>query len=96
MDGAAWSIPEGTIVESQPKKLFSNMPVLYVTAHYKVNRKMAPTGIDYGPFGPYECPVYKYPSRTDRYKIFTVLLPSKDSRPLHWVLRGVALLCTTG
>ena len=50
---------------------------------------------DYGPFGGYDCPVYKYPARTDRYLIFTVTLPTQDLKPLHWILRGVALLCTT-
>ena len=37
--------------------------------------------------------VYKYPVRTGRYLIFTVTLSSRDHNPLHWTLRGVALLC---
>ena len=48
-----------------------------------------------GPYGGYSCPVYKYPARTDRYLIFSVSLPSRDHKPIHWILRGVALLCTT-
>jgi hypothetical protein len=31
----------------------------------------------------------------DRYLIFMVTLASRDRRPAHWTLRGVALLCTT-
>ena len=93
MDGAGWSLKEGTIVESAPKKLFSPLPVVLVTAVTKAAKKSLTT--DLGPYGGYECPVYKYPVRTDRYLIFSVLLPSRDHRPTHWVLRGVALLCST-
>jgi dynein heavy chain len=95
MDGAAWNINEGSMVESAPKKLFSPMPVLMVTALTKAARKTVAGAASYGPFGPYECPVYKYPARTDRYLIFQVLLPTMNQKPLHWTLRGVALLCST-
>ena len=50
---------------------------------------------DYGAYGAYECPVYKYPKRTDRYFIFHVSLASRANRPVHWSLRGAALLCAT-
>jgi len=94
MDGAAWSMKETTIVESASKKLFAPLPLLLVTSVMKNSKRI--TSGDYGPYGGYECPVYKYPARTDRYLIFSVLLPSRDHRPLHWTLRGVALLCATG
>lgn len=95
MDGAAWSQSAGgTITESPPKKLFSSLPVMYVTAVTKMAKKSS--SIDYGPFGGYDCPVYKYPARTDRYLIFSVMLPSRELKPQHWTLRGVALLCATG
>ena len=93
MDGAAWSTKENTIAESAPKKLFSPLPLMLVTAVLKTSKKVIST--DNGPYGGYECPVYKYPARTDRYLIFSVILPSRDHRPLHWTLRGVALLCAT-
>jgi dynein heavy chain len=95
MDGAAWSMSDGSMVESAPKKLFSPMPVFLVTALTKTARKAVASSSSYGPFGPYECPVYKYPARTDRYLIFQVLLPTLHQKPLHWTLRGVALLCST-
>ena len=95
MDGAGWSQSEATIVESAPKKLFSQMPVMLVTAVTKATKKSISSSSTYGPSGPYECPVYKYPARTDRYLIFTVLLPTLSNKPLHWTLRGVALLCST-
>jgi dynein heavy chain, axonemal len=93
MDGAAWNSKEGSITESLPKKLFASLPIMLVTAVTKAAKKTM-TG-DYGPYGGYDCPVYKYPVRTDRYLIFIAHLPSRDRRPLHWILRGVALLCTS-
>jgi dynein heavy chain len=94
MDGAAWSASGGgTIVESTAKKLFASLPIIYVTALTKTAKRNAVN--DFGPFGGYECPVYKYPVRTDRYLIFNVTLPSREQKPMHWVLRGVALLCAT-
>lgn len=107
MDGAAWNVSEGTIIESAPKKLFYSMPVIFITAVSKNAKKNASpsslsssmntfvVSVDYGPFGGYDCPIYKYPIRTDRYKIFSIVLPTKDAKPLHWILRGVALLCVT-
>jgi dynein heavy chain len=93
MDGAAWSSNENSLMESQPKKLFASLPVLLVGAVSKKNKQSS--NIDYGSHGGYDCPVYKYPIRTDKYIIFTVTLPSLNHRPMHWTLRGVALLCAT-
>ena len=95
MDGASWSNSEASIVESAPKKLFSPMPIILVTAVTKSARKTIASSGNYGPFGGYECPVYKYPARTDRYLIFSILLASHQQKPIHWILRGVALLCST-
>jgi len=94
LDGAAWHANEG-ITESAPKKLFSQLPVMLVTAITKATRKTLFASGTFGSHGPYECPVYKYPARTDRYLIFTVLLPTHHHKPSHWTLRGVALLCAT-
>ncbi|KAG9402276.1 hypothetical protein AC1031_006904 [Aphanomyces cochlioides] len=93
LEGAAWHKGNATLVESEPKKLFAALPVLYVTATTKLLKKNR-SG-DYGPFGGFDCPVYKYPMRTDRYLIMTVTMPSREHRPVHWVLRAVALLCST-
>ena len=94
LDGAAWHSNEMTVAESKPKQLFANIPVLLVSAMSKKNKNLS-SSIDYGAHGGYDCPVYKYPIRTDKYLIFTVTLPSLNHRPLHWTLRGVALLCST-
>jgi hypothetical protein len=71
-----------------PKKLFSLLPVILVTAITKAAKKSVTSNSSYGPFGAYECPVYKYPARTDRYIIFSVLLATMNHKPLHWTLRA--------
>ena len=50
----------------------------------------------YGVQGPYECPCYKYRTRTDRYFIFMVTLKcTPEKNPNFWTLRAVGLLCNT-
>lgn len=66
--------------------MFFPLPILHVTA---INKKKM--GDDRSS---YDCPVYKYPRRTDKYLIFRVKLPS-DCDPHKWKLKGVALLCAT-
>ena len=95
LDGSAWSKHDGVLEEQAPKKLFSALPVLYVsanigTAQNKVNKDM------FGPQGPYESPVYKYPMRNDRFFIFYANLKcTAEKPPLFWGLRGTALLAPT-
>ena len=91
LDGATWNKPDASLAESEPKKLFTPLPVMFTTAVTK-SAKRAGAG-DYGPYGGYECPVYKYPKRTDRYIIFSVMLASREHKPAHWGMRAVALLC---
>ena len=52
LDGAAWSRAESSVVESEPKRLFAPLPVLYVTAVTKAQQKVKQG--DLGPFGGYE------------------------------------------
>ena len=92
LEGAKWNKGEGRLEESDPKKLFVQMPVIYVTA-VTLKEKKAKGG-DYGPFGPYDCPVYKYPKRTDKYLAFRLNLKTNEN-PSHWKLRGVGMLCST-
>jgi len=92
LDGCAWSKPDNSLVESEPKKLFAVLPVLFVTA-VTSTQKRGSAG-EYGPYGPYRCPLYKYPRRTDLHLICMIDLPTRESRPQHWALRGAALLCS--
>jgi dynein heavy chain len=65
--------------------MFAPLPLLHVTA---INKKKS--GDDKSV---YNCPVYKYPKRTDKYLIFRVNLNSETDPPSKWKLKGVALLC---
>ncbi|OQS07437.1 dynein heavy chain [Thraustotheca clavata] len=95
LDGATWSKQDGTLVESEPKKLFTSLPVLHVNSMSKELEAKSRKEL-YGSIGPFECPCYKYPMRTDRYIIFMVTMKCPSNRPpRHWGLRGVALLCNT-
>ena len=88
MEGAAWDTKGKILTESKPRELFSPLPVLYVTAvTNEKSRQILRQGSYYG------CPVYTVPKRTDLAYVFVVnLRAGKD--PNHWVLRGVALLCS--
>merc|ERR1712146_336773 len=72
LDAAGWDMSEGTLVESEPKVLYAALPILWVTGVTKATAKSR-SG-DYGPYGGYECPCYKYPNRGDRYLVFYVTL----------------------
>jgi dynein heavy chain len=92
LEGARWNRTEGKLEESETKKLFCPLPVIHVTAVTLKDKKSK--GADYGPFGPFECPLYKYPRRTDKYLVMRLNLKT-DANPSHWRLRGVAALCST-
>jgi dynein heavy chain len=92
MDGGRWNRGEMKIDESEPKKLFTAMPAIYVTA--TTAKDMKAMGLNYGPFGPYSAALYKYPKRNDRYLVFRLFLKS-DIHPFHWKLRGVCLVAQT-
>jgi dynein heavy chain len=92
IDGCRWQRAEGKLDESEPKKLFTPMPVIFVTA--ATARDLKEQKISYGPHGPYNAAVYKYPRRNDNYLIFRMLMKT-DLHPFHWKLRGVCLVAQT-
>jgi dynein heavy chain len=95
LDGGAWSRHDGCLVESEPKKLFVALPILYITGNSRKDEEKFKKDY-FGPQGPYEAPVYKYVMRTDRYFIFFANLKcTAEKYPNYWALRGVALLCNT-
>jgi len=93
IEGGRWNRPDAKLDESEPKKLFSAMPVIFVTA--TTAKDLKAMGVSYGPHGPYNCAVYKYPKRNDRYLIFRLLLRTDPHHPSHWRLRGVCLVAQT-
>ena len=114
LEGAAWN-KQGFLEESEAKDLktlYKDFPLMLVTAELE---KPDPNARGPAAKGKetreqllqthYECPVYKYKKRTDKYLIFKVLLkPDNANEPnkaaafppkINWRLKGVALLCTT-
>merc|ERR1739841_203592 len=70
LEGCAWSKKENKLIDSQPKKLYWDLPVLFVTAVLGSERKA-----DQG----YNCPVYKVKKRTDLNYIFTCRLRCEEN-----------------
>uniref|UniRef100_A0A8D2M816 AAA+ ATPase domain-containing protein n=1 Tax=Zonotrichia albicollis TaxID=44394 RepID=A0A8D2M816_ZONAL len=83
LEGAGWDKRRSILVESSPKILFVQLPVLHMFA-VDSTRPRDPRL--------YVCPLYKKPKRTDLNFITEVFLKTAKS-PDHWILRGVALLC---
>jgi dynein heavy chain len=95
LDGAGWNTSDTCLIEQEPKVLFCQLPVLYVTANLASEESKAKKEL-FGSIAPYECPCYKYKARTDRYLIFMVdLKASAEKGQDFWTLRGVSLLCNT-
>jgi len=112
LEGAGWNRSERRLEESNPKELYYQFPILHISATSTV----APSG---GPAGAgaaarqkaidaekllYQCPVYVYPKRNDKYLITRCGLkaesagaPSNPNKgltaPMKWKLCAVALLC---
>ena len=84
LEGCKWHGKENRLVDSDPKKLFTPLPVLQVTgkqARDKVNKNQ------------YGAPAYKVKRRTELNFISTFSLRTEDP-PSKWIMRGVALLCS--
>merc|ERR1712100_347570 len=72
----------------EPKKLFSALPVLYVSGIIRDQMPKLSKEL-FGAHGPYDCPVYKYRPRTDRFFIFFVTLKcTVDKNKKYWDLRA--------
>ena len=84
------------LVESEPKKLFTALPVLFMTA---ISSSSKISKSDYGSHGPYECPVYKTSARhgvlttTGHSSNFVLPVKLPSAMPeKYWVKRGTAML----
>ena len=66
LEGAGWARDLTALTESEPKTLFVPLPVLLTSACLKPDEVKSRKDA-YGSQGPYDCPCYKYRSRTDRY-----------------------------
>lgn len=118
LQGAGWAKAEKRLEDSQPKELYFQFPILHVFAAYlprnEKDRQQNAMGGGGGRGGKvdvqtkmksyYDCPVYKYPKRSDRYLVFRVYLKPEGAQAqstqnkgmtaaMKWKLCGVALLC---
>ena len=94
LEGGAWSTKNGTLVDSAPKVLFSPLPVVHVSASVVEATKESLQAAARAAERTYCCPVYLNPQRkgTDLVAEFYLPCPPPSNK---WVLRGVALLCTS-
>ncbi|KAL0205536.1 hypothetical protein P9112_000843 [Eukaryota sp. TZLM1-RC] len=91
LEGASWSAEENSLIESPPKELFSEFPVIHLLP--VVNRTKPETGI-------YNCPLYKTLTRSGTLSTtglstnFVVNIELPTNKPEgHWIKRGTALFC---
>lgn len=83
LEGASLDRRSGKLVESKPKVLYEQMPVIHIRAINTTAGKEPRL---------YECPIYRKPQRSDSNYIGSIDFET-DINPRHWTLRGVALLC---
>ena len=77
---------ESRLADPEPKKLYSPLPVLWVTGVQAKDLKTRTASV-------YECPVYRTKKRTG-LNFVTKFQLKVDDEPQRWVLRGAALLCS--
>jgi len=81
MEGARWSVQEGSVEKAVPREMFSPMPIMVCKA---ILSEKASSGNNY------QCPVYKTIQRGPTF-VFVAQLKTK-SPPARWTMAGVALL----
>jgi dynein heavy chain, axonemal len=93
LEGAGWARDQTALTESEPKTLFVPLPVLLTSACLKPDEVKSRKDA-YGSQGPYDCPCYKYRSRTDRctHRSIARLLQSSTSIIPHFPLIHLTFL----
>jgi dynein heavy chain len=93
LEGCRWDPVEQSLVDSNPRELFTKMPIIWLKP--EKDRKPTPAGTFYN------CPVYKTLTRagtlsttghSTNFVVF-VELPSKQPAP-KWIKAGVAMFCS--
>ena len=92
LQAGGWDWEQELLVESQPKELFCEAPLIW----------LKPVPEEELQSYPYRCPVYKTSERRGMLSttglstnfVMYILLPTKKSQD-HWKQRGVAMICAT-
>ncbi|XP_056631499.1 dynein axonemal heavy chain 1-like [Diorhabda sublineata] len=90
LEGARWNAKLKVLDESNPKELYTDMPVVWLQPE---ENHVCPEGV-------YQSPVYKTLTRAGTLSttghstnyVLTIEIPSLKPQP-HWIKRGVALIC---
>ena len=90
LEGCSWDQKHKILTESKPKELYTVLPIVHCTA---ITAKMSEQERQKSKHKLYNCPVYTVPKRTDLNYVFVLKMPTKQI-PAHWILRGVAVLCS--
>ncbi|XP_063719575.1 dynein axonemal heavy chain 3-like [Symsagittifera roscoffensis] len=93
LEGAAWDHEKWVLTESTPKELYVKMPVMWVIPRMNEDASSSSQYI-------YKCPIYKTGLRKGELSttghstnfVLAAELPT-DKSHVHWINRGVALLC---
>ena len=85
LEGASWSTKDARLADADSQKLFTPMPIIHVTAVRQLDRRTK---------GIFEAPCYRVTRRTGANFITKFMLRTLDDTT-KWILRGVALLCST-
>ncbi|KAG2382014.1 hypothetical protein C9374_005806 [Naegleria lovaniensis] len=88
LEGGGWDRTNIRLAESQPKILYTKLPVIHISAATKDDQKKDKKK------NSYTCPVYRNKTRNDLTYIFSVELNCVEDKS-KWKLRGVALLGST-
>ncbi|PSC73956.1 flagellar outer dynein arm heavy chain gamma [Micractinium conductrix] len=83
LEGAAWSMKEQKLVESEPKRLYAPLPIMHVSAVQASSKRTV---------GVHNAPLYRNKARTGLQYVSELSLKT-DKPSSWWILRGVALLC---
>mmetsp|Transcript_610 Transcript_610/g.1165 ORF Transcript_610/g.1165 Transcript_610/m.1165 type:complete len:1301 (-) Transcript_610:61-3963(-) len=78
LEGAGWDKQDKKLVESKPRELFVQFPIIHVSAISPNSEKDKPNSLNtrqrQDPAAlaktQFSCPVYKYPKRNDKYLVF--------------------------
>lgn len=113
LEGSGWNRLERKLEDSKPKELYSSFPILHVSAVSTATPQGGAPGAGQAAKQKaieaekllYQCPVYKYPMRNDKYLIFRTGIKAESSgapqgpnkgmtAAMKWKLCGVCLLCS--